>query len=196
VQPALESPGQALDMGTRAAMEARFGHDFSQVRVHTDGTAAAAAKELQSLAFTHGQDIVFAAGQYSPRTPVGMRLLAHELAHTVQQRGAPRTVQGFTEVSRPGAPLEREAESAASRVAEGGALAPAALSDAAAWLAHYETFWTAQLDALGRYLYHEEETPPCPPLRNAPKKAPSSGSRASTPSRARRSGGPGPTRKP
>ncbi|WP_199746996.1 DUF4157 domain-containing protein, partial [Corallococcus sp. AB049A] len=111
VQPALESPGQALEPGTRADMEARFGHDFSQVRVHTDGRAASAAKDLQSLAFTHGQDIVFAAGQYSPRTPAGMRLLAHELAHTVQQRGAPRTAQGFTEVSRPGAPLEREAES-------------------------------------------------------------------------------------
>ncbi len=128
VQAALDSPGQALEPGTRAAMEARFGHDFGQVRVHTDGTAAEAAKGLQSLAFTHGQDIVFAAGQYSPRTPAGMRLLAHELTHTVQQRGAPRTVQGFSEVSRPGAPLEREAESVASRVAEGGAVAPRALS--------------------------------------------------------------------
>jgi DNA-binding transcriptional ArsR family regulator len=71
-------------------------------------------------------------------------------------------------------------------------LAPAALEDAAMWLAHYEKFWSAQLDALGRYLYHQEEvhrwTAP-------PAKGSRSGSRAATPSRPKKSGGRGPTRK-
>jgi DNA-binding transcriptional ArsR family regulator len=71
-------------------------------------------------------------------------------------------------------------------------LAPAALEDAAMWLAHYEKFWSAQLDALGRYLYHQEEvqrwTAP-------PAKGTNSGSRAATPSRPNKSGGRGPTRR-
>jgi hypothetical protein len=132
VRSALESPGLPLDPDLRSDMESRFGHDFSQVRVHTSGPAAAAAKALQSLAFTHGQDIVFAAGQYQPRTPAGARLLAHELAHTLQQRGAARGTQGFSEVSKPDAPLEREAEAAAARVEAGGTVAPASLSVGAA----------------------------------------------------------------
>lgn len=71
-------------------------------------------------------------------------------------------------------------------------LAPAALEDAAMWLAHYEKFWTAQLDALGRYLYHQEEVQPwtAPTPRNR-----SSGSRAATPSPPKRSGARGPTRR-
>ena len=72
-------------------------------------------------------------------------------------------------------------------------LAPAALEDAAMWLAHYEKFWTARLDALGRYLYHQEEVQPwtaAPP----PARGRSSGSRAATRSSPPRSGGRGPTR--
>lgn len=72
-------------------------------------------------------------------------------------------------------------------------LAPAALANAAAWLAHYEQFWNARLDALGRFLYHEEEVNPCP--RVPSKKAPSSASGASTPPVQKRSGRPGPTRR-
>ena len=73
-------------------------------------------------------------------------------------------------------------------------LAPAALEDAAMWLAHYEKFWTARLDALGRYLYHQGEAQPwtaAPP----PARRRSSGSRAATLSSPPRSGGRGPTRK-
>jgi DNA-binding transcriptional ArsR family regulator len=72
-------------------------------------------------------------------------------------------------------------------------LAPRALEDAAMWLAHYEKFWSAQLDALGRYLYHQEEVHP---WKAAPAKARSSGSRAATPPRPGGSGRRGPTRKP
>jgi DNA-binding transcriptional ArsR family regulator len=77
------------------------------------------------------------------------------------------------------------------------ALAPAALEDAAMWLAHYEKFWNQQLDALGRYLYHEEEIHPWPRAPQAHSTAsPASASRAPTPSPRKRSGGPGRTRKP
>ncbi len=66
VQEVLNSPGAPLDESARAFMEARFGHDFSQVRVHTDERAAESAREVDALAYTVGRDIVFAAGQYQP----------------------------------------------------------------------------------------------------------------------------------
>ncbi|MBI9048808.1 MAG: DUF4157 domain-containing protein [Anaerolineaceae bacterium] len=68
-------------------MEPRFGHDFSQVRVYTDRLAAESAEDIHALAYTAGQNIVFGAGQYAPDTSRGKRLLAHELAHTLQQGG-------------------------------------------------------------------------------------------------------------
>jgi DNA-binding transcriptional ArsR family regulator len=72
-------------------------------------------------------------------------------------------------------------------------LAPRALEDAAMWLAHYEKFWNAQLDALGRYLYHQEEVNPWP--QDPSKSGRSSGSSAATPSPPKKSGARGPTRK-
>ena len=66
-------------------MEPRFGHDFSRVRVHADGTAAHAARAMRARAYTIGQDIVFGSGQYAPATTEGQKLLAHELTHVVQQ---------------------------------------------------------------------------------------------------------------
>ena len=72
-------------------------------------------------------------------------------------------------------------------------LAPQALEDAAMWLAHYESFWNARLDALGRYLYHEEETHPWP--RAPSNSVPNCASPAATPSPQKKSGGPGPSRK-
>ena len=87
VDEVLRSPGQALDDTTRAAMQTRFGFDFSQVRVHTDARAAASARAVNALAYTVGRDVVFAEGHYAPGTPTGAHLLAHELTHVVQQRG-------------------------------------------------------------------------------------------------------------
>ncbi|HET9979416.1 MAG TPA: DUF4157 domain-containing protein [Ktedonobacterales bacterium] len=80
------SGGQALDATTRAYMEPRFGHDFSQVRVHTDEQATQAAADYQARAYTVGGDIVFGAGEYSPETASGRHLLAHELTHVIQQQ--------------------------------------------------------------------------------------------------------------
>ena len=69
----------------RAVMEPRFGHDFSQVRVHTGGRAAESAQAVNALAYTVGQDVVFGAGQYAPEMGTGKQLLAHELTHVLQQ---------------------------------------------------------------------------------------------------------------
>jgi hypothetical protein len=93
VHEALRSPGRPLDPATRAFVEPRFGHDFGKVRVHADAQADESARAVSAVAFTVGHDIVFGAGQYSPGTAAGQRLLAHELAHVVQQGGAPRLLQ-------------------------------------------------------------------------------------------------------
>jgi uncharacterized protein DUF4157 len=80
--------GQPLPESTRAFFEPRFGHDFSQVRIHTDTQAAESARDVDALAYTVGNHVVFGAGQYAPRTGEGRRLLAHELTHVIQQRSA------------------------------------------------------------------------------------------------------------
>jgi hypothetical protein len=81
-------------------METRFAHDFSRVRVHTDAAAASSAQQIRALAYTAGHNVVFGTGQYSPHTNKGKALLAHELAHVVQQTShgpEPRKVQRFTD---------------------------------------------------------------------------------------------------
>lgn len=80
------SSGQLLSKTVRSYFEQRMRGDFSQVRVHTDTQAAETANSLNAKAFTAGENIVFAAGQYSPGTPTGKRLLAHELVHVEQQK--------------------------------------------------------------------------------------------------------------
>jgi hypothetical protein len=88
------SSGRALDPATRGAMEQSFGADFTGVHVHTGAAAAHAAKSLSAHAFTIGSDIAFGAGRYLPGTSSGMSLIAHELAHVIQQRGtAPATIR-------------------------------------------------------------------------------------------------------
>jgi hypothetical protein len=79
--------GQPLSPLIRAFFEPRFGYDFSQVRVHNDVGAAESARAVNALAYTAGRDIVFGTGQYMPETTAGKHLLAHELAHVVQQTG-------------------------------------------------------------------------------------------------------------
>ena len=88
VNEVLRSPGQPLDPATLAFIEPRFGHDFSQVRVHADAKAAESTELVNALAYTVGRHVVFGEGQPAPATSAGRQLLAHELAHVVQQRGA------------------------------------------------------------------------------------------------------------
>jgi hypothetical protein len=83
--------GRSLDGGARSRMERAFGYDFSNVRLHTGARAAAASSSLNARAFTIGSDIAFGAGEYKPGTLVGDAILAHELAHVVQQSGASPT---------------------------------------------------------------------------------------------------------
>lgn len=88
VNDVLHSPGHPLDPTTRAFMESHFKQDFSQVRVHTDGRAAESAQVVKAVAYTTGQDVVFGAGKYAPKTTEGQHLLAHELTHVVQRVGS------------------------------------------------------------------------------------------------------------
>jgi len=108
----LLGPGRPLDGNVRFDMEKRFGRDFSQVRVHSEGESAATTQAYGALAYTTGQDIVFGPGQYRPSTASGRRLLAHELAHVVQQAGRPSAVP-TQNVSAPGDTAERAADAAA-----------------------------------------------------------------------------------
>ena len=88
IHDVLRSPGQPLDRETRSYMEPRFGHDFSHVRVHSDSRSAESARNVAALAYTVGNNLVFGPGQYTPGTSTGRQLVAHELAHVVQQEGA------------------------------------------------------------------------------------------------------------
>src|ERR1700754_1916587 len=105
--------GQPLDASANTRMSAAFGHDFSNVRVHTDSHAAGLSNQLNARAFTIGSDIAFGTGEYQPGTMIGDALLAHELAHVVQQGGgAPPTTQSKGEVTS-NESLEEEADVAA-----------------------------------------------------------------------------------
>ncbi|TXI20857.1 MAG: DUF4157 domain-containing protein [Nitrosomonas sp.] len=119
VHEVLRSPGQPLDPAIRTLMEPRFGHDFSQVRVHMDAKAAESARAANALAYTVGQDVVFGVAQYRPAMPEGQHLIAHELAHTIQQSKAIQHSRGTFAVSGIGDPSEREAEAAADSVMRG-----------------------------------------------------------------------------
>ncbi|HEU4324980.1 MAG TPA: DUF4157 domain-containing protein [Roseiflexaceae bacterium] len=93
----MQGGGSPLPAGERSFFENRFGHDFSQVRIHADSGAADTARSLNARAFTVGNDIAFDAGEYQPGTESGRHLLAHELTHTIQQTGgvATKRVQRF-----------------------------------------------------------------------------------------------------
>lgn len=122
VSKAMRSPGKPLDPDMRAFMEPRFGHDFSRVRVHTGGAAAESARAVNALAYTVGRDIAFAEGQYAANSTAGRRLIAHELAHVVQQSDGSRQAgsPGELAIGQPGDHIEREADSVAERIVGGG----------------------------------------------------------------------------
>jgi len=113
VRHVLESSGQPLSTEARDSMELRFGHDFSHVRVHSDARAGESARAVNALAFTVGSNIVFAPGEYQPSSHDGQRLLAHELTHVVQQRGATGSLSALS-IADSGSQAEREADSVAS----------------------------------------------------------------------------------
>jgi hypothetical protein len=113
VHDVLRSPGQPLDSSARAFFEPRFGHDFSKVRVHADTKAGESATQVGAAAYTIGRQVVFAPGRYAPASTEGQALVAHELAHVIQQQ----TSDSARLIAAPSS-AEREAETAAARVLE------------------------------------------------------------------------------
>jgi len=111
VESILGSPGRPLDTDTRATMESRFDRSFAAVRVHTDSHAAASARAIDAAAYTSGTHIVFGAGRFEPGTTSGRHLLAHELAHVIQQRNGTALPSGV-------GPANDDHERAADRIAD------------------------------------------------------------------------------
>jgi hypothetical protein len=119
VHGVLNSPGRPLDSSTRDFMEPKLGHDLSGVRVHSDDAAARAAQSVRANAFTAGNHVVFGSGRYTPGTPSGRHLLAHELTHVTQQARGPVSatpIGGGLSVSDPHDSFEREARANADRM--------------------------------------------------------------------------------
>lgn len=121
--------GSPLPRATRSRAESLFGTDLSDVRIHTDGAAADSARMLRAQAFTTGSDVYFGDGHWRPDTHQGQRLIAHELAHVVQQRtGGAQPPAASSMVSSPTDPSERQAEVAAGEFAAGRSVDVGALS--------------------------------------------------------------------
>jgi hypothetical protein len=117
VKSGTQGGGQALDKRTNAEMSAKFGHDFSQIRIHTDSRAGEAAGAMGANAYALGGDIVFGAGKYNPGSRETERLLAHELTHVVQQSQS--GMGDWGRASAKGDASELEADSLASQVMMG-----------------------------------------------------------------------------
>jgi hypothetical protein len=115
VHQVLGASGAPLDAQTRAFMEPRFGQDLGAVRVHTDAMAAQSAAAVNAQAYTVGRDIVFASGRHAPHSGEGRALLAHELAHVVQQGGRDAPPASLR-VAPADDPLEHEAKQAAQSI--------------------------------------------------------------------------------
>lgn len=113
VYETLQDPGHSLDENTRIFMESRFGYDFSQVRIHTNARAGQSARAINASAYTVGSKLVFADGNYSPYSPQGQHLLAHELAHVIQQRASTQPPKGGLQLDTGAGALEYEADDAA-----------------------------------------------------------------------------------
>ncbi len=113
--------GQSMDSNTLEQMNTDFGRDFSGVRLHTGSSAGNAARTLGAGAFTTGRDIYFGPGRYQPGSRSGRHLLAHELAHTVQQGNAPSSPKAKLVVGSAHDPQEKEADAVADHIVYGTA---------------------------------------------------------------------------
>jgi hypothetical protein len=119
VKEVVGSGGDALDSATREDMEASFGQDFGDVRVHTDDRATESARSVNAHAYTVGNDVVFQRDRYAPGSDEGRRMLAHELTHVIQQRSGPvdgAPAPGGIRISDPSDPFERQAASTAEQI--------------------------------------------------------------------------------
>jgi len=131
VDQTLASSDTSVGQPVPEHLQERFaatGADVSDVELHTSSASAQAAEAVSARAYTVGQDVHFGAGEYAPGTPDGDFLIAHEVAHTIQQADAPSAPQFGLEVSQPHDAAEVEADQAAAAIVSGGASAMPALS--------------------------------------------------------------------
>jgi hypothetical protein len=163
VHGVVNSGGAPLDTGVREDMESRFGQDFGDVRVHTDGAAHESAKSVNAQAYTVGSDIVFQRDTYDPSSDAGKHMIAHELTHVVQQRNGPvdgTDTGGGVKVSDPSDRFEREASSNADHIMSAPAPATSAAvqrEEAPAEEAEEETAQTYVAPSVQREEGEEEE---------------------------------------
>lgn len=154
--------GSPLDTETRTDMESRLGHDFGDVRVHTDSRAHDSAKAVNAHAYTVGSNVVFQRDKYDTSSAEGRTMLAHELTHVVQQRSGPvdgTPAGGGVQVSDPSDRFEREAAENAERAMSGPA--PAVVSPAGPAVQRQEGEEEAVQGAfVQREEGEEEEAPP------------------------------------
>jgi hypothetical protein len=156
------SHGAPLDAAAREPLETHFNADLSAVRVHTRADDAESANQLQALAYTSGRDIYFAAGMYAPSSSSGRHLLAHEVAHVVQQSSgqepsiAAKSLHG-AKIGAPDDPLEEEAERKAEEFMSGSQ--PGELSDE-------EQRRRSDRGVVQRFI--QRQSAPAPPASNAP----------------------------
>ena len=143
VHDVLSSPGRPLDRATRGRMEERFGHDFSEVRIHADATAGKSARAVNARAYTVGSNVVFAPGEYAAGTAAGRSLLSHELTHVIQQRGRSTTRGAGLLIAPTNDIFERQAEGVGDSARDGvkafGGSMPSALATPALQRAEGDT---------------------------------------------------------
>ena len=147
--------GRELDGDARAKLEGALGEDFSDVRVHSDSEAHELSKAVSAEAFTTGSDVFFQSGKYDPASGAGQKLLAHELTHVTQQRGA-QPASELT-VSDPGDASEVEASTVAEKVSS--APPAAASSVPGAGVARSAAEVELQTSRIDREAAPEEEEP-------------------------------------
>lgn len=146
--PSDDSPrsagGVPLDAGLRAFFEPRFARRLGHVRLHTDAAAARRAREVRAAAFASGADVFFAEGRYAPWRPSGLRLLAHELAHVVQQTAPHASAEGPVKARADGASIARSVDDWLAGTVDLRGFTYTQLLD--------------ELDALGQYLERQTES--------------------------------------
>jgi hypothetical protein len=128
IRQVLSGTGKPLDAGVRNFFESRFKQDFSRVRVHADEQAGESARDVGARAYTAGSHVVFGPGQYRPGSEQGRAVLAHELAHVVQQENVSVSMPG--QLGDPKDSAEGEADRVASQVMQGASANPSARDDA------------------------------------------------------------------
>jgi hypothetical protein len=121
VNRVLAGSGRQMEPTLQRDMEQRFGHDFSQVRIHSDGAAEQSARDVNAHSYTVGHDIVFGAGRFAPGTHEGRRLIAHELTHVVQQTNSDAIRIGHSNDKRGLAPVSRDLVRVVQHSTTGGA---------------------------------------------------------------------------